>query len=90
MLQQDKPDDYVIATGTTTSVRELVRMAFECVDLSYEDYVCLDNALCRPAEVDILLGNPTKAKLLLGWKNKIEIKALIEMMVRADYNLENK
>jgi GDPmannose 4,6-dehydratase len=90
MLQQDKPNDYVIATGTTTSVRDLVRLAFECVDLYYEDYVCLDSALYRPAEVDLLLGNPAKAELLLGWKNKIEIKQLIEMMVKADYDLEIK
>lgn len=90
MLQQDKPDDYVIATGITTSVREFAKRAFACVDLNYEDYVCLDSRLFRPAEVDILLGDPTKAATMLGWKNKVSVGELAEMMVRADYDLEMK
>ncbi len=66
MLQQDKPDDYVIATGVTTTVREMCRIAFECVGLEYNDHVVIDPKFFRPAEVDLLLGNPAKAKRVLG------------------------
>lgn len=90
MLQQDKPDDYVISTGKTTSVREFAKQAFACVDLNYEDYVCLDSRLFRPAEVDVLLGDPTKAADMLGWKNKVSVGELAEMMVKADYDKEIK
>ena len=68
MLQQDKPDDYVIATGVTTTVREMCRIAFEHVGLDYEDHVVIDPTFFRPAEVDVLLGNPAKAKRVLGWE----------------------
>src|SRR3954449_12212537 len=67
MLQQDRPDDYVVATGETHSVRELVEVAFECVGLDYKKYVVEDPSLIRPAEVDLLIGDPSKAKRQLGW-----------------------
>lgn len=84
MLQQTEPDDYVIATGTTTSVRDFCRAAFDYVGLNYEDYVMIDPKLYRPAEVDILLGNPEKAKKKLGWQAKTTMQQLIEQMVDAD------
>src|SRR4051812_833974 len=84
MLQQDKPDDYVIATGISHSVRELVEIAFERVGLDWQKYVRVDPALMRPAEVDHLLGNPSKARLELGWTPSVTFKQLIEMMVDAD------
>jgi len=84
MLQQDEPDDYVIATGRTTSVREMCRLAFECVGLDYSDYVVVDPALLRPAEVPVVLGNPTKAREKLGWEAKTSLEQLIQMMVDAD------
>ena len=84
MLQQEKPDDYVIATGTTTSVRDMCKLAFEHVALNYEEYVIIDPRFHRPAEVEILLGNPAKAKARLGWSPRTDLKALVEMMVEAD------
>ena len=84
MLQQEKPDDYVIATGITTTVREMCRIAFECVSLKYEDHVVIDPKFFRPAEVDLLLGNPAKAKRVLGWEARTGIEQLIGMMVEAD------
>ncbi len=84
MLQQDEPDDFVIATGRTTTVRDMCRIAFEYVDLNYEDYVVIDPRFYRPAEVDILLGNPAKAKQKLGWEAKTSLEALIHMMMDAD------
>lgn len=84
MLQQTEPDDYVIATGTTTSVREFCQAAFDYVGLHYEDYVMIDPKLYRPAEVEILLGNPEKAKKKLGWQSKTTMQQLIEQMVDAD------
>ena len=84
MLQQDKPDDYVIATGATTTVREMCRIAFAHVGLKYEDHVVIDPKFFRPAEVDLLLGNPAKAKRVLGWQAKTGIAELIAMMVDAD------
>jgi GDPmannose 4,6-dehydratase len=83
-LQQDRPDDYVIATGRTTTVREMCSMAFEHVGLRYEDYIIIDPAFLRPAEVDVLRGDPAKAKAKLGWESKTDLKQLIEMMVDAD------
>ncbi len=74
MLQQEKPDDYVIATGVTTTVREMCRIAFESVDLKYEDHVVIDPKFFRPAEVDLLLGNPAKAKRVLGWEAKTDVR----------------
>ena len=84
MLQQDKPDDYVVATGVTTSVRDMCEIAFERVGLHYKEYVVIDEKLYRPAEVDILLGNPNKAKEILGWVPQTNLVNLINMMVDAD------
>lgn len=84
MLQQDKPDDYVVATGTTTTVRDMCRIAFAHVGLKHEDYVVIDPAFYRPAEVDVLLGNPTKAREQLGWQATTQLEQLIQMMVDAD------
>jgi len=84
MLQQDQPDDYVVATGRTTTVREMCRIAFEHVGLDYEKFVVIDPKFYRPAEVEILLGNPAKADAQLGWKAKTGLEELITMMVDAD------
>ena len=84
MLQQEKGDDYVVATGHTTTVREMCRIAFSHVGLSYEDHVVIDPKFFRPAEVDVLLGNPAKAERLLGWKATTSLEQLISMMVDAD------
>jgi GDPmannose 4,6-dehydratase len=89
MLQQEVPDDYVIATGKTTTVRDMCQFAFEYVGLNYEDYVVIDPQFFRPAEVDILLGNPAKAFKKLGWKAKTSLPELIAMMVEADMQREN-
>jgi GDPmannose 4,6-dehydratase len=84
MLQQPGPDDYVVSTGETHSVRELVEVAFGCVDLDWKKHVALDPAFLRPAEVDVLVGNPAKARQKLGWKPDVSFRELVEMMVRAD------
>ena len=85
MLQQAKADDYVVATGRTTTVRDMCRIAFEHVGLNYEDHVVIDPKFYRPAEVDILLGNPAKAAAILGWEAHTQLEALITMMVDADF-----
>jgi GDPmannose 4,6-dehydratase len=84
MLQQDQPDDYVVATGETHSVREFLEIAFSHVGLRYEDYVVIDPRFIRPAEVDLLLGNPAKAHARLGWKPEVSFEQLVTMMVDAD------
>ncbi|PFN00224.1 GDP-mannose 4,6-dehydratase [Bacillus cereus] len=84
MLQQEKPDDYVIATGETHTVQELVEIAFSYVGLNWENHVIQDPKFLRPAEVDHLLGNPAKAKKTLGWKPEVKFKELITMMVDSD------
>ena len=84
MLQQDQPDDYVIATGETHTVKRLVELAFAAVDLDWQKYVVLDPAFVRPAEVDLLIGSPAKATKQLGWKPEVTFEKLVEMMVRAD------
>ena len=84
MLQQDEADDYVVATGRTIAVRELCRVAFAAVDLNYEDYVRLDERFMRPAEVDVLLGDASKAERKLGWKAETTFEQLISEMVEAD------
>jgi GDPmannose 4,6-dehydratase len=85
MLQQLEPDDFVIATGRTHSVRDFVRIAFEAAGLgSYEPYVVVDERFVRPAEVDLLIVDPSKAKRVLGWEPKVSFEELVEMMVRAD------
>jgi GDPmannose 4,6-dehydratase len=84
MLQDSEPSDYVVATGIAHSVRDLCRIAFERVSLDYERYITLDPGLFRPAEVDHLLGDPSKARATLGWAPTVTFEALIEMMVDAD------
>lgn len=84
MLQQDQGDDYVVATGRTTTVREMCRIAFGHVGLAYEDHVVIDPQFLRPAEVDVLLGNPAKAERKLGWIATTSLEQLITMMVDAD------
>ena len=87
MVQQDEPDDYVIATGETHSVRELCEVAFSRAGLSYEDHVQIDERFKRPAEVDFLVGNAAKAHEKLGWRQHVDFAGLIEMMVDADIDL---
>ena len=84
MLQQDEPDDFVIATGKTHSVERLLEVAFGHVGLNWRDYAVQDEAFMRPAEVDLLVGDPTKAKRLLGWQPQVSFEELIGMMVEAD------
>jgi GDPmannose 4,6-dehydratase len=84
MLQQSAPDDYVVATGETHSVKELVNVAFGCVGLDWQQYVKVDPAFLRPAEVDLLVGDASKAKRVLGWAPRVTFHGLVEMMVRAD------
>jgi GDPmannose 4,6-dehydratase len=84
MLQSDKPDDYVIATGQTHSVRELVESAFGAAGLDWKKYVVQDPSLIRPAEVDLLVGDPSKAARQLGWKPEVDFQGLVRMMVASD------
>jgi GDPmannose 4,6-dehydratase len=87
MLQQETPDDYVVAIGETYSVREFCERSFGRVGLDYKDYVEIDPRYYRPAEVDLLLGDPAKAKKQLGWEPKVSFQKLVEMMVDADMEL---
>ncbi len=84
MLQQDKPDDYVVATGETHTVGELVEVAFDYVGLDWRKYVVQDPSLIRPAEVDLLIGDPSKARRKLGWTPTVSFPELVKMMVDAD------
>jgi GDPmannose 4,6-dehydratase len=84
MLQQDRPDDYVIATGQTHTVRDLVEEAFGCAGLDWRKYVVQDPALVRPAEVDLLIGDAGKARKQLGWEPTVDFRGLIRRMVDAD------
>ena len=84
MLQQDEPGDYVVATGQTHPVRELCQIAFDQVGLTWEDHVVVDEQFFRPAEVDLLIGDPSKAKLELGWSPEVGFEELVRMMVDAD------
>jgi GDPmannose 4,6-dehydratase len=86
MLQQDRPDDYVVGTGETHSVREVCQVAFGRLDLDWEQYVVEDPQFYRPAEVDLLVSDPTKAQQKLGWKPDVSFGELIRMMVDADIN----
>jgi GDPmannose 4,6-dehydratase len=90
MLQQDQPDDYVVATGETHSVKELVELSFSAVDLDWEKYVEIDERFLRPAEVDLLVGDPAKAEKTLGWHRDVDFSSLVAMMVEADVALVNK
>lgn len=84
MLQQDEADDYVIGTGETHSVEEFVRVAFEHVGSNWRDHVVIDPKFHRPAEVDLLLSDPSKAMKRLGWKPQVGFEQLVKMMVDAD------
>jgi GDPmannose 4,6-dehydratase len=84
MLQRDAPGDFVVATGETHSVRELVDLAFSAVDLNWEDYVVIDPEFFRPAEVDLLVGDASLAQRELGWRRETDFPALVQMMVAAD------
>lgn len=84
MLQHHEPDNFVIGTGETHSVREFCEIAFGCVGLNYQDYVVQDPRFYRPAEVDLLISNPARAKSILGWEPKVTFRQLVEMMVEAD------
>jgi GDPmannose 4,6-dehydratase len=87
MLQQDQADDYVVSTGETHSVREWAEIAFAHAGLDYRDYVVQDERLVRPAEVDLLIGDPTKAREKLGWTPSIDFPTLVQRMVDADLDL---
>ncbi len=87
MLQQDKPDDYIISTGETHSVKEFVELAFSGVGLDYRKHISIDKNLYRPAEVQLLCGDYTKAEKKLGWRPKVAFKDLVKMMVNADLEL---
>jgi len=91
MLQQPECDDYIVATGKTHSVRELLDIAFSFADLNWEDYVVIDKGLFRPADVDLLLGDASKAKKQLGWVPRMDLQSLVELMVKSDIEyLRNK
>jgi len=84
MLQQDAPDDYVVATGETHEVREFCDLAFGRLGLDYRDHVTQDERFMRPAEVDLLIGDSRKARSVLGWKPEVSFEQLVSMMVDAD------
>lgn len=84
MLQQEKPDDYVVATGETYSIREFLEIAFGWVNLEWKDYVEFDERYLRPAEVELLIGDPSKAREKLGWKPSVSFDGLVKLMVEAD------
>jgi GDPmannose 4,6-dehydratase len=84
MLQQDHADDYVVGTGATHAVRELCQVAFEHAGLNWEDHVVVDPRFYRPAEVDLLVSDPSKARAQLGWAPEVDFETLIQMMVDAD------
>jgi GDPmannose 4,6-dehydratase len=90
MLQQDNPDDYVIATNETHSVKEFLQAAFDCVGLNWEDYVIIDKRFFRPAEVNLLIGDYEKARKVLKWEPKVRFGELVEMMVKADLEFYQK
>jgi GDPmannose 4,6-dehydratase len=90
MLQRDEPGDYVVATGETHSVREFCEEAFDCVGLDWKDFVKTDAKYLRPAEVDLLLGDASKARRELGWKPKVAFKELVKLMVEADLESAGK
>jgi len=86
MLQQDKPEDYVISTGEAHSVKDWVEASFRCLDLDWKKYVKIDKSFIRPADVDLLVGDYTKAKEKLGWKPKVGFDELVKIMIEFDYN----
>ena len=90
MLQQDTPDDYVVSTGQTHEVRELCRLAFEAVGLDWVQHVIIDERFLRPAEVDLLVGDPAKAHAVLDWHPEVDFPGLVTMMVEADMDMVRK
>jgi len=90
MLQQEKPDDFVIATGETHSVREFAEMVFSKLNLDYKKYVEIDKRYFRPTEVDALLGDSTKARKILGWQPRISFEQLVDMMIASDMEMAQK
>jgi GDPmannose 4,6-dehydratase len=88
MMQTDKPDNFVVGTGETHSVREFCELAFGCVDLDYNKYVVQDDRFYRPAEVDLLVSDPSKANNELGWEPTVDIEGLVQMMVTADMKVQ--
>jgi GDPmannose 4,6-dehydratase len=90
MLQQDRPDDYVVATGETHSVREFLEVVFDRLKLDAKRLVDFDPRFTRPAEVDILIGDYGKAKRVLGWEPRVKFKELAEMMVASDLELAER
>jgi GDPmannose 4,6-dehydratase len=90
IVQADSPDDYVLATNETHSVKEFVELAFAHVDLDWKQYVRHDKRYERPAEVDLLIGNPAKAKKLLGWEPKVRFGELVRIMVDADLEMAKR
>ncbi len=84
MLQHDGPEDFVVATGETRSIRELCEIAFGAVGLDWHDHVKVDERFYRPAEVDALVGDASKAERILGWRRKVDFKEMVEMMVESD------
>ena len=87
MLQQESPEDFLVATGETYSVEEFLGEAFGCVDLDWHDYVVQDPRFMRPAEVDLLVGDPSKAGAKLGWEPTVTFPELVKMMVESDMAL---
>ena len=87
MLQQDTPDDFVIATGVDRTIREFCQTAFACVDLDWEQYVTLDKRFLRPAEVEILRGDPSKAKRVLAWEPEVSFEEMVRLMGERDLQL---
>ncbi len=90
MLQQDRPDDYVVATGKTYTVRQFLEWSFGCLDLDYRDFVEFDPRYTRPSEVDVLLGDATKAQERMGWRYEVDIHGLVKMMVEHDVELARR
>ena len=89
VLQQDEADDYVVCSGETNSVKDFAELAFAVLDLNYQDYVVIDDEFFRPAEVNVLLGDASKAKSELGWEAQYSFEQLVEEMVKSDYDLES-
>ncbi|MBT6144038.1 MAG: GDP-mannose 4,6-dehydratase [Gemmatimonadetes bacterium] len=90
MLQQDEPEDFVIATGIDRTIREFCETAFSCVDLDWEQYVKLDKRFLRPAEVEVLRGDPSKAKRILGWEPEVSFEEMVRLMVERDLELVSR
>jgi GDPmannose 4,6-dehydratase len=90
MLQQNVPDDYVIATGVSTSLQDYVAKVFECLGLNWRDFVTLNPGLKRPSDIDISYGHAEKAEKILGWKPKVQLPSLISQMVEEELRLAKK